>query len=215
MDDRELVTRLLAGGAAGQLAADEFVRRYQFVVSAALRRFRAFSREDQEDLFQEAIHRLLADEASLLRQWRGVSLAGYVRRITNNLAIDKYRAQFPNSQSPAPNGERVRLARFVNLDDLGEDDLHELMGAVQGPEVEAYLAGLRREVQHALEDLPDTDRQVIQLVDIEGLSYEEAAGRLDILRNNLGVRLSRARARLRVIILRSCPAIGQYFEGWA
>ena len=215
MDDRELVNRLLAGGAEGQLAADEFVRRYQFVVSAALRRFRAFSREDREDLFQEAIYRLLADDASLLRRWRGVSLAGYVRRIAINLAIDRYRAQFPKQPLPVRNDENERFARFVNLDDLGEDDLHELMGAVQGPEAEAYLADLRREVQHAMEDLPDTDRQVIQLVDIEGLSYEEAAGRMDILRNNLGVRLSRARARLRQGILRQYPAIGQYFEGWA
>ena len=215
MDDRELVNRLLAGGAEGQLAAEEFVRRYQFVVSAALRRFRAFSREDREDLFQEAIYRLLADDASLLRRWRGVSLAGYVRRIAINLAIDRYRAQFPKQPLPVRNDRDERFARFVNLDDLGEDDLHELMGAVQGPEAHAYLADLRREVQHAMEDLPDTDRQVIQLVDIEGLSYEEAAGRMDILRNNLGVRLSRARARLRQVILRQYPAIGQYFEGWA
>jgi len=34
------------------------------------------------------------------------------------------------------------------------------------------------------------------------------------LRNNLGVRLSRARERLRDIIVGQYPAILQYFEGW-
>ena len=213
MDDRELVTHLLAGGAAGQLAADEFVRRYQFVVSAALRRFRAFSREDQEDLFQEAIHRLLADDARVLSLWRGGSLAGYVRRITMNLAIDEYRAQFPHELLPVSERERVR--RLVNYDDFFDDDLHELLDAAPSPQEVVYLDGLRVQVQTAIEALPESDREVIQLVDIQGLSYEAAAGRLGIVRNNLGVRLSRARERLRHIIVGHHPAILQYFEGWA
>jgi RNA polymerase sigma factor (sigma-70 family) len=213
MDDRELVTHLLAGGAAGQLAADEFVRRYQFVVSAALRRFRAFSREDQEDLFQEAIHRLLADNARVLGLWRGGSLAGYVRRITMNLAIDEYRSQFPHERLPVSERERVR--RLVNYDDFFDDDLHELLDAAPSPQEVVYLDGLRVQVQTAIEALPESDREVIQLVDIQGLSYEAAAGRLGILRNNLGVRLSRARERLRHIIVGHYPAILQYFEGWA
>ena len=213
MDDRELVTHLLAGGAAGQLAADEFVRRYQFVVSAALRRFRAFSREDQEDLFQEAIHRLLADNARVLGLWRGGSLAGYVRRITMNLAIDEYRSQFPHERLPVSERERVR--RLVNYDDFFDDDLHELLDAAPSPQEVVYLDGLRVQVQTAIEALPESDREVIQLVDIQGLSYEAAAGRLGIVRNNLGVRLSRARERLRHIIVGHHPAILQYFEGWA
>ena len=213
MDDRELVTHLLAGGAAGQLAADEFVRRYQFVVSAALTRFRAFSREDQEDLFQEAIHRLLADNARVLGLWRGGSLAGYVRRITMNLAIDEYRSQFPHERLPVSERERVR--RLVNYDDFFDDDLHELLDAAPSPQEVVYLDGLRVQVQTAIEALPENDREVIQLVDIQGLSYEEAAERLGILRNNLGVRLSRARERLRHIIIGHYPAILQYFEGWA
>jgi len=213
MDDRELVTHLLAGGAAGQLAADEFVRRYQFVVSAALRRFRAFSREDQEDLFQEAIHRLLADNARVLGLWRGGSLAGYVRRITMNLAIDEYRSQFPHERLPVSERERVR--RLVNYDDFFDDDLHELLDAAPSPQEVVYLDGLRVQVQTAIEALPEIDREVIQLVDIQGLSYEAAAGRLGIVRNNLGVRLSRARERLRHIIVGHHPAILQYFEGWA
>jgi len=213
MDDRELVTHLLAGGAAGQLAADEFVRRYQFVVSAALRHFRAFSREDQEDLFQEAIHRLLADDARVLSLWRGGSLAGYVRRITMNLAIDEYRSQFPHERLPVSERERVR--RLVNYDDFFDDDLHELLDAAPSPQEVVYLDGLRVQVQTAIAALPENDREVIQLVDIQGLSYEAAAERLGILRNNLGVRLSRARERLRHIIVGHYPAILQYFEGWA
>jgi RNA polymerase sigma factor (sigma-70 family) len=213
MDDRELVTRLLAGGAAGQLAADEFVRRYRMVVTSALRRIRAFSCEDREDLFQDAFFRLLADDARVLSLWRGGSLAGYVRRITMNLAIDEYRSQFPHERLPASERERVR--RLVNYDDFFDDDLHELLDAAPSPQEVVYLDGLRVRVQTAIEALPENDREVIQLVDIQGLSYEAAAERLGILRNNLGVRLSRARERLRHIIVGHYPAILQYFEGWA
>jgi len=213
MDDRELVTRLLAGGAAGQLAADEFVRRHRLVVTSALRRFRAFSCEDREDLFQDAFFRLLADDARVLSLWRGGSLAGYVRRMTMNLAIDEYRAQFPHELLPVSERERVR--RLVNYDDFFDDDLHELLDAALSPQEMVYLDGLRVQVQTAIQALPENDREVIQLVDIQGLSYEAAAERLGILRNNLGVRLSRARERLRHIIVGHYPAILQYFEGWA
>jgi RNA polymerase sigma factor (sigma-70 family) len=213
MDDRELVTRLLAGGAAGQLASEEFVRRYRLVVTSALCRFRAFSREDREDLFQEAFFRLLADEARVLSLWRGGSLAGYVRRITMNLAIDEYRSRFPHERLPVSERERVR--RVVNYDDFFDDDLHELLGETPGPEEAVYLDDLRVQVRTAIEALSESDREVIQLVHIQGLSYEAAAGRLGILRNNLGVRLSRARERLRDIIVGHYPAILQYFEGWA
>jgi len=103
----------------------------------------------------------------------------------------------------------------VNYDDFFDDDLHELLDAALSPQEMVYLDGLRVQVQTAIQALPENDREVIQLVDIQGLSYEAAAERLGILRNNLGVRLSRARERLRHIIVGHHPAILQYFEGWA
>lgn len=48
-----------------------------------------------------------------------------------------------------------------------------------------------------VDKLPDIHRMLIQLCDVEGLSYEEAADALDIPIGTVRSRLFRARARLR------------------
>lgn len=50
---------------------------------------------------------------------------------------------------------------------------------------------------HALDELPPEFRVVVQLVDVEQMSYKEAAGVLDIPLGTVMSRLHRARARLR------------------
>jgi RNA polymerase sigma-70 factor (ECF subfamily) len=52
-------------------------------------------------------------------------------------------------------------------------------------------------VSEALAALPDKHRAVVTLVDIEGLSYQEAADALGIPRGTVMSRLHRARARIR------------------
>lgn len=52
-------------------------------------------------------------------------------------------------------------------------------------------------VDEALVALPDKHRRVIQLVDIDGLSYQEAADVLGVPRGTVMSRLHRARARIR------------------
>jgi RNA polymerase sigma-70 factor (ECF subfamily) len=56
------------------------------------------------------------------------------------------------------------------------------------------LAGF---VRTAIEDLPDRQRQVVTLRDIEGLSSEEVCGVLEISESNQRVLLHRGRSRLR------------------
>lgn len=54
-----------------------------------------------------------------------------------------------------------------------------------------------REFASNFEQLPDTDRQVLLLVAVEGLSYAEVADTLGIAVGTVKSRLSRARTRLR------------------
>ncbi len=51
--------------------------------------------------------------------------------------------------------------------------------------------------RHSLEALPEHYRLVAQLVDVEGLSYEEAADVLDVPTGTIKSRLARARDALR------------------
>lgn len=52
-------------------------------------------------------------------------------------------------------------------------------------------------VAEAMDALPDKHRQVIQLVDIEGMSYQEAADTLGVPRGTVMSRLHRARTKIR------------------
>jgi RNA polymerase sigma-70 factor (ECF subfamily) len=52
-------------------------------------------------------------------------------------------------------------------------------------------------VDEALRALPDKHRQVVQLVDVEGLTYAEAARLLDVPEGTVMSRLHRARKRIR------------------
>ena len=55
-----------------------------------------------------------------------------------------------------------------------------------------------------IERLPDNDRAVILLFDIEGMSHEEIAGILGIDAGAVKVRLHRARKKLRAVLQDGC-----------
>ena len=57
-----------------------------------------------------------------------------------------------------------------------------------------------RDITRAIEKLPEDQRQIILLIGLEGLSYEEAADVLSIPIGTVMSRLSRARRRLREIL---------------
>ena len=54
-----------------------------------------------------------------------------------------------------------------------------------------------QEVREALDKLPDDQKEIILLVPVEGLSYEEVADVLNLPIGTVRSRLSRARAALR------------------
>jgi RNA polymerase sigma-70 factor (ECF subfamily) len=60
-------------------------------------------------------------------------------------------------------------------------------------------------VQHAIEELPDSQREVIRLRDIEGWSAEEVSEALEISDGNQRVLLHRARSKVRA-------ALEEYFD---
>jgi RNA polymerase sigma-70 factor, ECF subfamily len=122
-----------------------------------------------------------------LRGFRGGSFKAWLLRIVTNACYDQLRvkqrrpsasldAMLLDPDNPAPGLERVTTESpqdFVERQELGAT------------------------IQRGLETLPHDQRVTVVLVDIEGLSYEEAA---DALTTNVGTvksRLSRARAALR------------------
>jgi RNA polymerase sigma-70 factor (ECF subfamily) len=148
-------------------------------VEVLLRVARSITRHDQdaEDLVQD----------TLLRAYR---------------AIDRFDGAYPrawlltilrNTQR-----NRVRRQRPVLLRDLG-DGRDELANQPGGIEPELVLADqmLEADLEAAVAALPERFRETVELVDLAGLTYEEASTVLDIPVGTVMSRLHRARTRLR------------------
>jgi RNA polymerase sigma-70 factor (ECF subfamily) len=192
VEDRELVGLVLSGDAS---AAELLVQRHRYMVMRVLRRFRALTPADIDDLFQEVFGRLFDNGCAALESWHGGNdLAAYVRRIATNLVLDHLRS-------------RRRI-----LDDQFLEDPDAVAGDAEDPETAALLNQLRRMMLEAIQQLAPPQAEVIRLVDLAELSYAEAADRLEITRNNLGVRLHNARASLARLIADRYPALMAYLR---
>lgn len=153
-------------------------------IVALLPRLRRFavgltgSRDAADDLVQAACERAL----SRLHQWTpGTRLDSWMYRITQNLWISELRRQQTRGEPLDP--------RLVDEN-----------SAIDGRrETEAY-ANLEQALS-LIATLPEEQRAVLALVCVEGLSYREVAEILDLELGTVMSRLSRARGKLRRLLV--------------
>jgi len=148
-----------------------------------------------EDAAADATQQALISAFRNLQTFRGGSLRSWLSRITVNACYDELR--------------RVARANDVSLqvyDDYGDE-----MGPASwltdpgfSPEKQAEQSDLLDAIQNSLQALPDHYRLVVQLVDVEELSYDETAVALDLPVGTVKSRLARARGALRASLQR-CP----------
>lgn len=128
--------------------------------------------EDADDLVQETFLRAYQS----LGQFRGDSTAStWLYRIVTNLALNHLR-------------RRARFQRFATLFRRETD-------AVSQEPVDADET--KRAVRVALDSLPASQRAVVVLFDMEGLSAAEISGILDVPEGTVRSRLHHARRHLR------------------
>jgi RNA polymerase sigma-70 factor (ECF subfamily) len=133
---------------------------------------------DAEDLVQD----------TLLRAYRAIgSFDGrhpraWLLTILRNTEINRHRRQRPDLMRD-PDAAMARQASTASIDRDPED-------LVIGETFDAI-------VEAAFMSLPDKFREVIELVDLDGLSYREAAEVLGIPEGTVMSRLHRARSRIR------------------
>jgi len=141
-----------------------------------------------EDAAADAVQQALLSAFRNLRTFRGGSLRSWLSRIVVNASYDGLRREARNRTIPLEvfdrDGEEMEPAFW--LADPGPS-----------PEDEAETSELLDAIQASLEKLPEPYRLALQLVDIEGLSYEEAAIALDVPQGTIKSRLARARDGLR------------------
>ncbi len=98
-------------------------------------------------------------------------------RVARNLALDKLKS------------------KHSNLVDI--DNAYDLQSNSQSPYSSTEQSDTMQSIHHYINQLPDMQKQVIQLRDIDGFSYQEIS---DILKQNLNtvkVNLFRARKQVR------------------
>ena len=120
-----------------------------------------------------------------LRSFRGGSFKSWLMRVATNRCYDELRRRKRRPQS--------------SLDEMvDENESYAFLRSPQdGPEAHRQRVELALAIERCLKDLPDDQRIVTVLGDVEGYDYQEIA---TITRVSLGTvksRISRARAKLR------------------
>lgn len=151
-------------------------RRELVALVPVLRRFAASlagNRTDADDLVQAACEKALRNQAQFTP---GTRMDSWMYRIIQTLWLDDRRKLRVRGAAVDPED--------AHLSDEGK--------AASLPEDRIMLARARA----AMQDLPEAQRAVLSLVAVEGLSYREAAGVLEIPVGTVMSRLSRARESL-------------------
>lgn len=146
-----------------------------------------------EDAAADAAQQAFISAFQNLKSFRGGSFRSWLSRIVVNASYDGLR--------------RDARARSLPLEIFNQDD-EEMEPAAWladpglTPEAQAETSELLDAIQTSLQDLPEPYRLALVLVDVEGLSYEEAAATLDVPKGTVKSRLARARNALRTALQR-------------
>jgi RNA polymerase sigma-70 factor (ECF subfamily) len=180
--DAELIREAQADSHA---AFETLVRRY------AERAYRAAYRvvRDQqaaEEVLQEA---LIKAYRALPRFEARSSFYTWLYRITVNLALDRRR--------------RGKRAPAVEWDDTiaHEIDPRAALTETADPEVASLRLEVRELVAEGIQTLPDGQREVLLLREVDGLSYEEIAESMQISKGTVMSRLHYARKKMMAFLV--------------
>jgi RNA polymerase sigma factor (sigma-70 family) len=139
---------------------------------------------DAEDVLQEAYVRAFAH----IESFRGeAAIATWLTRIVINEARTRLRSRKPTVELEAVEAAQEAGAQLINFPGRATSD----------PEADVAKAQIRRLLEGAVDELPETFRVVFILRDVEGLSIEDTAAQLGIKAETVKTRLHRARRLLR------------------
>ena len=148
---------------------------------------------EAEDILQDALYELVAAErlAQPVEQ-----IGAWLLRVVRNRIIDRFRKKRPE----------LLLDRAGGADE--ERVLDELLPAADGtPEVAAMRALLLEELEGALAELPQEQREVFVAQELDGLTFRELAARS-------GVSINTLLSRKRYAVLRLRERLQAVYEDW-
>lgn len=140
-----------------------------------------------EDTAADAVQEALISAFRRFHTFRGDSLKSWLARVVVNASYDELRRKRRQNSVPLEqlNAEGDEIESSSWLVDLQAD-----------PEVRFESSELESAIQSSLDKLPAVYRLMLVLVDIEGMSYDEAAMAAGIPVGTVKSRLARARVQM-------------------
>ncbi len=187
---------LIAAAARGELRAfNQLIQQYQ-----ALAYNVAYRMLDDTDAAADAVQEAAIKAFRGLKTYRGGSFKAWFLRIVTNNCYDWLRARSRHGAS--------------SLDDLAEDPDYAdaLVHPGEGPEAHALREELSAFITHSVNALPTDQRLTLILADIEGIPYQEVADICSVPLGTVKSRLSRARLRLRDLLMQRAELLPQRYR---
>jgi RNA polymerase sigma-70 factor (ECF subfamily) len=143
---------------------------------------------NDEDVASDAVQEALISAFSKLNSFRGGSLRSWLARVTVNACYDEMRRKRRQREVP--------MEQF-NMEGEEVEDLSWMIDPAARPEELYDSFELENAIQRSLSRLTPAYREALILVDIEGLSYEEASVAAHVPVGTVKSRLARARLQMR------------------
>ena len=179
---------LLERSKAGDIAAFEMlIEAYQKkIFNLAFRMIGNY--DDAGDLAQEALIRIFKSISNFKEQ---SSLSTWIYRITTNVCLDEIRKK--------KNRKVLSLDEEIHAED--GDMQRQIMSDDPLPDELMEKEEFRQIISSAIESLPEDQKLVTTLRDIQGLSYDEIARVLDCPAGTVKSRINRARFALKNVLI--------------
>lgn len=148
---------------------------------------------NDEDVASDAVQEALISAFSKFHSFRGGSLRSWLARVTVNACYDEMRRKRRQREVP--------IEQF-NMEGEEVEDLSWMIDPAARPEEQFDSFELENAIQKSLYLLTPAYREAVVLVDIEGLSYEEASIAARVPVGTVKSRLARARLQMRSALQR-------------
>ena len=143
---------------------------------------------NDEDVASDAVQEALISAFSKLNSFRGGSLRSWLARVTVNACYDEMRRKRRQREVP--------MEQF-NMEGEEVVDMSWMFDPAARPEEQYESFELESAIQRSLSQLTPAYSEALILVDIEGLSYEEASIAARVPVGTVKSRLARARLQMR------------------
>ena len=146
---------------------------------------------DDWSLAEDAIQESLVSAYRASPKFRGDNLPAWLMRIVANTCRDMLRSRRAKPTVPLDPAAGDQEEHGSTLSAL------DLPSTMESPEVQAERGALNRAIQDCLNSLPQEHRLAEVLVDVQGMSYEEASVAMNCNLGTVKSRVSRGRRGLR------------------